>query len=422
MSYEFKLPDVGEGIHEAEIVSYDVKVGDSVKEDQPILKIETDKAVVALPSPVNGVVKEIPHEVGDTVEVGQALMIFDTAEPVAEEKSQTRAAEPQAEAEPLAPKAGKPQPGAAAASKRVLATPHTRNLARELGVNIQEISGSGKGGRITDEDVQHAAQKTATETAEPERPPKVETFEPSNGKLQKEEFGVERRIPFKGIRKRTAEAMVKSYDTIPHVWHAEDVDVTDLFNVVKTQQPSAEEQGIKLTPLAFMTRAVVSSLKQFPQVNASLDEQADEIVLKEYYHIGIATDTEHGLMVPVVRNVDQKSILQIAQEIQRLTARARNREIELEELRGGTFTLTNVGVIGGTHATPIISFPQVAILAIMAAREKPVVLDGQVRVRRMLPLVIAFDHRVLDGAIIARFMNVIKQLLQDPMRMLVEMV
>mgnify|MGYP006278135229 CR=1 FL=1 len=426
MSYEFRLPDVGEGIHEAEIVSYEVQVGDAVKEDQMVLKIETDKAVVALPSPVSGTVKEIPHQIGDTVEVGQALMIFETVASASQEKTKEPAAAEQVEASPHIPQASTPAVESTVAPKRVLATPHTRNLARELSVDIQRISGSGRNGRITDEDVQRAAShpdlSPSEASVDTEPDVKLATPEPSNGKMSHEEYGPVRRIPFKGIRKRTAEAMKHSYDTIPHVWHAEDVDVTELFEVVKAQRPAAESQGIKLTSLAFITRAVVSALKQFPEVNSALDEASHEILLKEYYHIGIAVDTEHGLLVPVVRQADQKSVLHIAREIQRLVERAKSREIELEELQGGTFTLTNVGVIGGTHATPIINPPEVAILAIMAARETPVVHQAKVRVRRIMPLVIAFDHRVLDGALVARFMNHIKQLLEDPMRMLVELV
>ncbi len=420
MSFVFRLADVGEGIHEAEIVEILVEVGDEVKEDQEVFKVETDKAVVGLPAPVSGTVAEIPNIVGDVVKVGEPLMVFQTTDDASIKEPAIVDVDPQ-EAEEYAP-IKKPTP-----PRRPLATPHTRHLARKLGVDINAIQGSGKNGRITDEDVENAAKAVPVvdkvDTSVLKTPSvEAENPEPANGKFEPGEYGPTRRIAFKGIRKRTAEAMTHSFFTIPHVWHTEDVDVTDLFQVVKAQRDDAQARGIKLTPLAFITRAVTSALKTFPQVNSSLDEDANEIVLKDYVNIGFAVETEHGLMVPVVRHADKKSILQLATDIQTLSDRARSREIELAELRGGTFTITNVGVVGGAHATPIIHSPQVGILAIMQARQKPVALNDEIVIRRIMPLVLAYDHRVLDGAIMARFMNHIKHLLEDPMRMLVELV
>lgn len=422
MSFVFQLPDVGEGIHEAEIVEILVAVGDSVKEDQEILKIETDKALVSLPAPVSGKVLEIPVEIGDTVEVGDPLVTFAAEE---NDDKEAEAALAQTPAGDVHSSSNVPARGSAAKSpsvqKRVPATPHTRQYARKMGVDINKIKGSGRNGRITDEDVDRAAAAPPIELPVREK----STF----GDLaseevtsQLDEFGPTRRAPFKGIRKKTAEAMSRSASTIPHVWHAEDVDVTDLFEVVKQQRQMAEEQSIRLTSLAFVVRAVVSALKNFPHVNSQLDEVSSEIVLKEYCHIGIATDTDHGLIVPVIRDADKMSILKIAGEIQSLAEKARTREIDLEQLKGAGFTITNVGVIGGVHATPMIQPPQVAILALMAARKRPVVLDDQIQIRRIMPLVLAFDHRVLDGAMMARFMNHIKSLLENPMRMLVELI
>ncbi len=416
MSFVFRLPDVGEGIHEAEIVEILVAVGDAVKEDQDIFKIETDKAVVSLPAPATGKVLEISCKVGDVVEVGDPLIVLATDEQTTETPPKAAATPPEKqkamEQEAAAP--AQPLP----AHKRALATPHTRQLARKLGVDINAVKGSGKNGRITDEDVERAA---AVDTRAGEKVIEQKAAEPQGGKHTVEEFGPVQRIPFKGIRKKTAEAMRESVGTIPHVWHAEDVDVTALFDVAKQQRADAEEQGVKLTPLAFVVRAVVSALKKFPEVNSSLDEANSEIILKEYYHIGIATDTEHGLIVPVIRDADTKSILHIAREIQLLAEKARAREIELQQLKGATFSITNVGVLGGVYATPIIPPPQAAILALMAARQKPVVVDDKVEIRRIMPLVLAFDHRILDGAMMARFMNHIKNLLENPMRMLIEM-
>ena len=420
MSFVFQLPDVGEGIHEAEIIEILVAAGDSVKEDQEILKIETDKALVSLPAPVSGKVLEIPIETGDTVEVGDPLITFAVEEngdkeAMPSEQSVSSVDGAHKFATPTSGGSGRP------AQKRAMATPHTRQYARKMGVDINAVKGSGRNGRITDEDIDRAAAAPPLELPVREKPTIVE-LEADEVKSQMDEFGPTRRVPFKGIRKKTAEAMSRSASTIPHVWHAEDVDVTDLFQVVKQQRQMAEEKSIRLTSLAFVVRAVVSALKNFPHVNSQLDEVSSEIVLKEYCHIGIATDTDHGLIVPVIRDADKMSILKIAGEIQSLAEKARTREIDLEQLKGAGFTITNVGVIGGVHATPMIQPPQVAILALMAARKKPVVLDEQIQIRRIMPLVLAFDHRVLDGAMMARFMNHIKSLLENPMRMLVELI
>jgi pyruvate dehydrogenase E2 component (dihydrolipoamide acetyltransferase) len=263
--------------------------------------------------------------------------------------------------------------------------------------------------------------------AAPAAPPKIPRaaavdHEPSTLGFDFEKYGSTRRVQLKGIRKRIAEVMVRSFSTIPHVSHTDEVDVTDLFDVIKRQKSTAEQRGIKLTITAFIAKAVVSALKAFPEVNSSLDEQSGELVYKDYFHLGIATDTDQGLMVPVVKNAEKKSILQIAEDIQNLAARARSREIDLEDLRGGTFSITNPGGIGGIHATPIIQHPQVAILGVLAARKKPVVKDDEIVVRTIMPLVVSFDHRILDGAMVARFLNHIIQLLQDPMRMLVDVI
>lgn len=424
MRYIFRLPDVGEGIHEAEIIGYEVNVGDQVKADQTIIKIETDKAVVTLPAPADGKVLEIPHQPGDTVSVGDPIIILETEKVI--EEAVTEAEKPAAiPAEPAAPpveiKREKVFEEKPAAPRRVLATPHTRHLARELGVDISMVKGTGSRGRITDDDVRRAIKEA------PAPPPKIPraaavSHEPSTLGFDFEKYGPTRREPLKGVRKRIAEVMVRSYSTIPHVTHTDEADVTELLEVIKRQKPLAEQRGVKLTLTAFITKAVVSALQAFPEANTSLDEESGEIVFKDYYHIGIATDTEQGLMVPVVKDADKKTILQIAKDIQDSAAKARNREIDLEDLRGGTFSITNPGGIGGIHATPIIQHPQVAILGVLAARKKPVVKDDQIVIRTMMPLVVSFDHRLLDGATMARFMNHIIDLLSDPMKMLVDVV
>jgi len=427
MRYVFRLPDVGEGIHEAEIVGYEVKVGDSVKADQVIIKVETDKAVVTLPAPADGVISEIPHQPGDIVAVGDPLIILETEKEIesatTEKKDISKEKKPAVEDEAPSVTIEKEKVFEAKPSRasRVLATPHTRYLARELGVDINKITGTGPQGRVTDDDVRKAVKQA------PAAPPKIPraaavSHEPSTLGFDLEKYGPTRRIPLKGIRKRIAEVMVRSFSTIPHVSHTDEADVTDLFEVVKKQKPFAEQRGVKLTVTAFIAKAVVSSLQTFPEVNSSLDEESGELVYKDYYHLGIATDTENGLMVPVIKDADKKTILQIADDIQKLSAKARNREIDLEELRGGTFSITNPGGIGGIHATPIIQHPQVAILGVLAARKKPVVKEDQIIIRTIMPLVVSFDHRILDGAGMARFMNHIIALLEDPMRMLVDVI
>jgi len=422
MRYVFRLPDVGEGIHEAEIISYEAKIGDVVKADQTIIKIETDKAVVTLPSPVDGRILEIPRNPGDVIAVGEPLIILDSVQAGEEIAAKPEASVPEEGHAPAVKIVREPVlADKPATARRALATPHTRYLARELGVDINTVAGSGPGGRITDDDVRRAVKQSPAPGPKIPRAAAV-THEPSTLGFDFEKYGPVRREPLKGIRKRIAEVMVRSYSTIPHVSHTDEVDVTDLFEVLKRQKSMAEQRGVKLTITAFIAKAVVSALHAFPEVNSSLDEESGDLVYKDYYHLGIATDTDQGLMAPVVKNADTRSILQIAEAIQKLAAQARNREIDLEDLRGGTFTITNPGGIGGIHATPIIQHPQVAILGVLAARKKPVVKDDQIVIRTMMPLVVSFDHRILDGAVVARFLNHIIHLLEDPMRMLVDVI
>lgn len=418
MNYIFKLPDVGEGIHEAEIVSYEVQVGDLVAADQIIIKIETDKAVVTLPSPVAGKIAEISRKAGDVVSVGDALITIVTQG--AESESPKKSLQDRTSAPATIAPAPKPE----LAPKRVLATPHTRQLARELKVDISQIKGTGSHHRVTDEDVRLAAQTSHLPAALPLTMPKEvpQPREWPEGQEGSDNFGEVKKIPLRGIRKKIAEAMVQSFTTIPHVTHSDEADVTELFELVKKRKSEAEQMGVKLTVTAFICKAVVATLRVFPEVNSSLDEKSQEIVQKLYYHLGIATDTEHGLMVPVLKNADHKSILQIAKEIQLLAEKAKSREIELHDLQGATFSITNIGAIGGIHATPIVAHPQAAILGILAARKRPVVQNDEITIRTIMPLVLSFDHRILDGAIMARFMNHLIRLLQDPTCMLLEVI
>ncbi len=395
MAIDFKFPDVGEGITEGEIVKWEVSVGDKVNEHQTIAKVETDKAVVELPSPKAGTILKIYHKEGDIVKVGETLVtIGETGEMI--EKTEASATAPASVVGVL--EEAPPTIGGSV----TLATPATRRLARELGVDISQITGTGLEGRITEEDVRKSAEAKGG---------KPETF---IRKKKYDLYGYYESIPMKGVRRSTAKRMVESVRTAPHVTHMDEADVTELVRIRERQKDSAQKQGIHLTYLAFVIRAVVAALKQYPYLNSSVDQDNEEIILKKYYNIGVAVDTEDGLIVPVVKGADQKSLLKIAQEIQNLAEKARTREIDLADLKGGTFTVTNIGFIGGTHATPIINYPETAILATGRTNDKPVVRDGEIVVRKVMPLSLSFDHRVTDGVMAARFTNAVIRYLEDP--------
>jgi pyruvate dehydrogenase E2 component (dihydrolipoamide acetyltransferase) len=425
MRVVFRLPDVGEGIAQADIVEYLVGIGDLVRADQPVVRVETDKAVVELPSPVAGRVVEIPFKPGETANVGDPLLIIEAeGQSVSASPSVATGSDSQSWSEegktrhPVLDQPISPSSPTASGTSRVLATPHTRRLARELTVNIAAVKGSGSHGRITDEDVRNAASEVSTALLK--APTAAAVQAPSTAGFSFEKYGPTRRVPLKGVRKRIAEVMVRSVSTIPHVTHFDEADVTELMHVVEREKALAESRKIRLTILSFLAKAAAASLKVYQVLNSSLDEETGELVFKDYIHVGMATDTDAGLMVPVVRDVDKKSILQIASELQELSRRARDRTIDLDDLRGGTFTITNIGAIGGHYATPIILHPQVAILCSMRAQQKPVVREGRIVVRTVMPLTLSFDHRVLDGADAARFMHHLVDLLEDPMRMLVD--
>ena len=285
----------------------------------------------------------------------------------------------------------------------ILATPATRKLARDLGIDLTLVTGTGPGGRVTDEDVKSV--KTVGK-------PIIASATTAQG--------LEGRVPLRGMRRKIAERMVKSRDTAAQVTHVDEVDMTEIVQLRERANPTAEKPGVKLTFLPFMIKALIATLKQFPFLNASLDDEKDEIVLKRYYNIGIATDTEQGLVVPVVKDADHKSITELAEEISRLSGRARAGQLNLDEVQGGTFTITNVGGVGGLFATPIINWPEVAILGVHKIAKRPIVRDNQIVVRDMTYLSISFDHRVLDGAMAARFMNTFKEYLEDPKMLLVD--
>ncbi|MFO7733218.1 MAG: dihydrolipoamide acetyltransferase family protein [Candidatus Aminicenantes bacterium] len=390
MAKTFRFPDVGEGITEGEVVRWLVNEGDEVKADQTLADIETDKAVVEMPSPYAGTVLKLHFKDKDIVKVGDVLVTIGEKGEAVPEAAAAPAAEGRAPARPAA-RVPAGAEGAAPAGGEVLATPKVRALARELGVDLGGLRGSGAGGRITDEDVRAAPERPA------EKKPGIKV------KAKYDFFGTLERIPLRGIRRATAKKMRESLDHAAHVTHFDEADAGPLSALRDNMKPEAEARGVKLTYLPFIVKAVVEALKLHPTLNATLDEEEEEIVVRKYYNIGIAVDVPDGLIVPVVKMADEKSVLDLAEEIQNLAKAAKERTLDLADLKGGTFSITNVGVIGGQAATPIINYPETAILATMTIADRARVVDGKVVVKKTLPLCLSFDHRVTDGAEAARF-------------------
>jgi 2-oxoglutarate dehydrogenase complex dihydrolipoamide succinyltransferase (E2) component len=406
MTYDLKLPDIGEGVAEGEILKWMAKEGDHVKEDQPIVEIMTDKVNVQIPAPRTGTVVKILVKEGDVAKVGQTIMTIDDGS--------AGGASPTSAPPAPAPMVGVPSPQEqpAATSTSVLATPATRRLARELGVDIAAVRGSGPQGRVIDEDVKQFASGIRP------GPPTVTVQAPQPAKSRG--GPLEELVPLRGVRKTIAERMLKSLQTTAQVTHVDEADMTELVLLREAFKGSAEKRGVRLTYLPFIIKALIPALKEFPFINSSLDEQNGNIVLKKYYNIGIATDTEHGLVVPVVKDADMKDIFELAGEIERLADRARKGQLTLDEVHGSTFTITNVGAIGGMFATPIVNIPEVAILGLHKIAKRPVVRDGKVEVRDTTYLSLSFDHRVVDGAYAARFTTRVIETIQDTKKLLSE--
>ncbi|HIG96342.1 TPA: 2-oxo acid dehydrogenase subunit E2 [Candidatus Woesearchaeota archaeon] len=421
MVYEFKFPDVGEGVVEGHIVKWLVKEGDTVQVDQILAEIETAKAIVEVPSPKAGRILKIYHQEGDTIKVGETLVMFgEQGEQVPQQlmpKVPTTTIETrQSTTGNLPATPYHPQP-----TTQRIALPATRKLAEKLGIDISKVNGTGQGGRISDEDV-----KAASVAAPPSSPeamhPATQPGTPSRAgpKISFESFGRTIRVPMSNIRKVIAKRMVEAAFTIPHVTHVEEVDVTELDKIRKEKKDEAENKGFKLTFLPFVMKACIVALREHPYINASIDEEKEEIVLKKYYNIGFAVDTGQGLMVPVIKNVDNLSIMQIAKEITKLAEEARTREIQPQNLQGHSFCITNIGSVGGIMATPIINPPDSAILGMYRMNEVPRVVHGQIVPRKVMNLSLTFDHRTIDGAQAGRFMLSIKKLLEDPHQLLLD--
>lgn len=433
MAFTFKLPDVGEGMAEGEIVRLLVQPGDTVAKDQPVIEVQTDKVSVELPSPVAGVVKEIPVQAGEIVPVGAPLIILETDETgtmedhaapqhvTSDEEYDHNRIDQAQESTPVVQDSGRP--------RRVIAAPATRRLARELKVDIEQVQGSGPHGRVTDQDVRDfAAGKGNNYAGEGEsRVSVVSTPAGSTHAQTREESdpsALEERIDLRGIRKQIAEKMVRSKSTIPHVTHFDQVDVTELIDVRKRLKDEASAAGVKLTYLPFIVKAVTMALREFPIFNAMIDDEKQQIVIKKYIHIGIATDTADGLVVPVIKDADRKSLLEIAREIESLSTRARNKQLTPSDMSVGTFTISNVGGIGGMFATPVINHPEVAILATHKIEAKPVVIDREKKefdIRDFMTLSLSFDHRIIDGVEAVKFTNRIRDFLQEPLSLMLRM-
>ncbi|HEY8347241.1 MAG TPA: dihydrolipoamide acetyltransferase family protein [Symbiobacteriaceae bacterium] len=430
MAYAFKLPDIGEGLHEAELVRWLVKVGDQVEEDQPLLEVQTDKATVEITSPVAGRVTRLFGKPGDLLRVGEVVVEFDGDEAGAAPEAPAapaRAEDPGRMAAGTQAPADAPAPGSRPAGPppgRVLAAPATRRLARELGVDIRQVKGTGPAGRVTPEDVRRFAkgEGAAQAPAAPQTPaareaPAPEAAQPSAAAAS---GAPEERIPLKGIRKVIADRMVRSKHTAPHVTTVDEVDLTDLIAFHSRAKELAAKRGIRLTLMPFFLKAVTAALREFPYLNASIDDERQEIVLRKQYHIGFALDTKAGLLVPVVRDVDRKSVFQIAAEMQDLIERGRAGKLQPDELKGSTFTISNQGSVGGLYFTPVINWPEVAILGVGKIQDRPVVRDGQIVIRKMAYLALSFDHRLIDGAMATRFLARVIELLSNPDLLMME--
>ncbi|MDS0297146.1 2-oxo acid dehydrogenase subunit E2 [Halogeometricum sp. S1BR25-6] len=537
---EFKLPDVGEGVAEGELVTWHVAPGDTVEEDQVVAEVETDKALVDVPSPYNGTVSELRAEEGEMVPVGNVIITFEVE---GEDGDEAASGETGTESESEAESAGGDGDAQSAdegaeettdtaetetKSGRVFASPSVRRLARELDVDIASVSGSGPSGRVTESDVQAAAESGSGDgdaDAASDGPRSVsfsgksavsERGDAGNGEVASgsasadaagrektlaapatrriaDEEGVNiddvpaseerdgeafvtpeavreyaqaqreaqaadakalseeaeageataeaeteadataggadaaesgpaagERVPYRGVRRAIGDQMERSKYTAPHVTHHDDVDVTELVELREDLKPLAAEQGVSLTYMPFVMKAVVAALKEFPYVNAQLDEENEEIVLRDEYNLGVATATDAGLMVPVVHDADAKGLSDLARDMSEKVEKARERKISREEMQGGTFTITNIGGIGGEYATPIINYPEVAILALGAIKEKPRVVDGDVVPRKVLTLSLSVDHRVVDGAVAAQFTNKVREYLANPKLLMLE--
>ena len=443
---EFKLPDLGEGMQEAEIRRWLISSGDTVKLDQPMVEVETDKAVVEISSPVAATVDTIRVQEGTIAKLGEVLVTFKTAT----QPSTSGSASPSITEHPIKAETAlssiAPTPSSiATAAHRVLAAPAVRKRAFDLGVQLEQITPSHPSGRVTMEDIQKHVEQTSKGTndatksnetthvethvssmhsmtqVEPQEAVLEATQETTRQASVQETSAVEERKPLTGLRRRIAERMEHSWRTIPHATSFDELDATELVALRTALKPVAEKRGIRLTYMPLLVKLLLPALKAFPIFNASLDEKTREIIYKHTYHIGIATDSPEGLLVPVLRSADTLTIIQIAQQLEHLIAGAQKRSLTMQEVLGSTFTLNNIGSFGGNTGTPIINAPEVAILAVGRIQEKAIIQNGVVAIRTMMPLAMSFDHRVIDGAMAGKFLTYFKELVEHPQQLMLDM-
>ncbi|WLV25633.1 dihydrolipoamide acetyltransferase family protein [Aciduricibacillus chroicocephali] len=429
MAFTFKLPDIGEGIHEGEIVKWFIEEGKEVKEDDVLCEVQNDKAVVEIPSPVDGTVKTIHVKEGQVAVVGDSLVSIDAEGYEDEEVEQPKAEEEKAPASEEAKQPAKENESRSVAdsgekSANVIAMPSVRKFARDNDVALSGVTGTGKNGRILKEDVEAYLNGDTAKQEVSEDIPLQETGEtPETAPQQSQTITgplAETREKMSPIRKVIAKAMVNSKAKAPHVTLMDDVDVTELVAHRKKFKETAAAQDIKLTYLPYVVKALVSTLKKYPILNASVDDETDEIVYKHYYNIGIAADTDKGLLVPVVKNAETKSIFEISREISILAEKARDGILASEEMKHASCTISNIGSAGGQWFTPVINYPEAAILGIGRIAEKPIVRNGEIVAAPVLALSLSFDHRIVDGATAQSALNQIKRLLNDPQLIMME--
>ena len=402
---DVRLPKLGEGADSGVVVGLLVKEGDAVKEGQTLLELENEKAVAPIPATLSGTVTKIRVKEGDKISVGQIILSVDAGDTEAKPVKEKTAEEAPRKAKPTVVENEDEEENVAKTEAEVAAAPSVRKLAVELGIDLTRVRGSGRGGRIVMADLRahiQRLQKPAAETKAAAAAP-AKTKVASTEQIDFSKWGAISRKPVSQLRKVISQRMAESWTTVPRVTQFDEADITALMELRKKYQAAYEAKGARLTLTPLVLKAVVATLKPHPIFNASLDEAAGEIVFKEYYHIGVAVDTDAGLLVPVLRDVDKKDLLQLAKEVEELAAKARERKLSLDEMKGGTFTISNQGGIGGGHFTPIINLPEVAILGLGRGALKPVVKDKQTQQRLMLPIAISYDHRVIDGGAAARF-------------------
>jgi len=437
MAQEIRLPEISENVDSGEVIEVLVAEGDRIEVDQGIVELETDKAAFEVPSTVAGTVAEVVVSKGDTVKVGQVLIRVDAdagakEEPAERQKTPTEEAEPaeaadgNSEEAPAEPRRAPERPeGKEGEGVPPPASPSVRRLARELGADIHQVRGGGPGGRILEEDVKSFTRRAMEQggTAAGRAAGEHEAAPAAAGALELPDFsrwGEVRREPMSRVRRITARSTGAAWGAIPHVTQFDQAEATAVERFRRRYADAVAAAGGKLTVTSILLKVAASALRAFPQVNASLDMQAEEIIYKGYVHIGVAVDTDRGLLVPVVRDVDRKGVTELAVELGDLAERARNKKIKPDELEGATFTLSNLGGIGGTAFTPIVYHPQAAILGVARARAEVVLEDGTPRERTILPLSLSYDHRLIDGADGARFLRWIVEALEDPLRMMLE--